>query len=368
MLVKYNYLFDEFKNSNEIFNDWKKLINSTEFTLGPYVENFEKKFADYTKSKYCISVNNGTDALILALKSINLNYNDEVLIPVNTFYATVGAAVAVGLKPVFVDVGEDYQICISDLIKKINSKTRAIIPVHWAGASPNMIEIIKISKKYKLKVIEDACMGIGGLCYNRHPGTFGDLGAFSLHPLKSLNAMGDGGMIVTNKKNIFDWCRKYRNHGMKNRDNIDFWGVNMRMQPLQSIVAMHGLKKIDSVIRKRNSNAKLLDNLLSKLKPFIQIPSRNVNNIETYSLYMILAKKRNSLARYLKNKKIEVKIHYPKPLHLQKASRIFGYKKGDFPIAEKQANQLLTLPVHQFLTNDQIFYTVESIKKFYSIS
>ena len=200
MIVKYNYLPQEFNNTQKIFKDWKKLIKSSEFTLGPFVEKFEKKFASFTHSKFCIAVNNGTDALILAFKSIGIKKNDELLIPTNTFYATVGAAVSLGAKPIFVDVDNRYQISIKDLKKKITKKTKAIVPVHWGGASPDMFEIMHLAKKFNLHVIEDACMGIGGSCNGKHPGTFGTVGAFSMHPLKSLNAMGDGGMIVTNKK------------------------------------------------------------------------------------------------------------------------------------------------------------------------
>ena len=181
-----------------------------------------------------------------------------------------------------------------------------------------MFEINKLAKKHKLYVVEDACMGIGGSLNGKHPGTFGDLGAFSMHPLKSLNVMGDGGMVVTNNSSLYKWMLKYRNHGMVNRDHIDFWGVNMRLQPLQAIVAMHGLKKLKSVINKRNSNAKYLDKELQKLYPNVILPQRINNFRETFSLYMILAEKRDKLLKFLIKNKIEAKIHYPVPLHRQK--------------------------------------------------
>ena len=141
------------------------------------------------------------------------------------------------------DCDDRYQIDINQIIKKINKKTKAILPVHWAGASPDMLKICQIAKYYKIKVIEDACMGIGGSLNTKHPGTFGIIGCFSMHPLKSLNVMGDGGMIVTNNKKIYEWMNKFRNHGMQNRDKIDLWGENIRLQPLQAIVALNGLKK-----------------------------------------------------------------------------------------------------------------------------
>ena len=363
--VPYNYLPLEFKDNEKIIKEWKQLIKKTDFTLGEYVKKFEKKFRNYVGSKYCISTNNGTDALIIALKSINIKQNDEVITVTNSFYATTGAIVNVGAIPIFVDCDERYQIDVNKIENSITKKTKAIIPVHWAGASPNMDKIMKLAKKYDLYVIEDACMGIGGRINSKMPGTIGHIGAYSMHPLKSLNVMGDGGAIVTNDKKIADWLFKYRNHGMKNRDQIDIWGVNARLQPLQAIVAIEGLKKINNVIKKRLNNAKIYDENLSSLHPNVILPKRNKKNIETYSLYMILCKNRNKLQKFLTRFGIETKIHYPTPLHLQKASLKYNYRKGDFPVSELQAKKILTLPVHQFMTNKQLFFTINIIKMFY---
>ena len=242
MKVPYNYLPLEFKNHKRIFNEWKKLIKSSDFTLGKYVNQFEKKFAKYIGVKYSVSTNTGTDALILSLKSLGVKKGDEVITVCNSFYASAGAIVACGAKPVLVDCDDRYQIKIEEIKKRINNKTKVIIPVHWGGASPNMYEIMKIAKKKKIHVLEDACMGIGGKIKRKSPGSFGIINAFSMHPLKSLNVMGDGGMVTTNNKKIFQWIKKFRNHGMVDRDHIDFWGINMRIQPLQAIVALEGLK------------------------------------------------------------------------------------------------------------------------------
>ena len=189
MKVNYNYLPNEFKHTDKIFSEWKKLIRSTEFTLGPFVNEFEKTFAKYIGVKYCISTNNGTDALILCLKSLNIGKGDEVITVCNSFYATVGAIVACGATPVLVDCDERYQINIKKIEKKISKKTKAILPVHWGGASPDMSQIMALSKKYKIKIIEDACMGIGAKINGKSPGSFGIVSAFSMHPLKSLNVM-----------------------------------------------------------------------------------------------------------------------------------------------------------------------------------
>lgn len=368
MHVPYNYLPQEFSNTEEIFEKWKTLVKSSEYTLGPFVEKWEKTFANYVGAKYCVSTNNGTDALILSLKSLNISTGDEVITVANTFYATVGAIVAVGATAVLIDCDDRFQINVDILEKSITSRTKAIVPVHWAGASPEMIKIIKIAKKNNLKVIEDACMGIGGVSDKKHPGTFGELGAFSMHPLKSLNAIGDGGMVVTNNKKLFDWMLKYRNHGMRDRDHIDFWGENFRLQPLQAVVADIGLKKLEGTIKKRNQNALRYDKKFKKLEKFVKIPRRINKNLETFSLYMGLFKERDKLMKFLISNDIEVKIHYPIPLHKQEAAKnnckfdIQNLKKSDF-----QARHLLTLPVHQFLSIEQIDYTINKIYEFYDV-
>ena len=365
--IPYNYLPQEFINPNKIITEWKKLIKTTDFTLGHKVDEFEKKFSRFIGVKHCISTNNGTDALVLSLKSLGIKKNDEVITVCNTFYATVGAIVALGAKPVFVDCDSRYQIDVKKIERVITKKTKAIMPVHWGGASPEMQKILDICKKYNIYMVEDACMGIGASVNKKSPGTFGIVNAFSMHPLKSLNVMGDGGAIVTNDDKIAKWLRIYRNHGMINRDEITFWGVNVRLQPLQAVVALEGLKKLKSVIRKRKMNADRLDKGLKELFPRVILPKRLKNYNETYALYMGLFEERDELINYLTKKGIEVKIHYPIPLHLQKASKIYNYKKGNFPVSESQANKLVTIPVHQFIDKKGTDYILKHIKNFYYI-
>ncbi len=363
MRVDFNYLQSEFKNYGKIISEWKKLIKSCDYTLGRYVEKVQLSFANYTGSKYCIAVNSGTDALILSLRSLSISYGDEVITSANTFYATAGAIVACGAKPILVDVDSRYQINVEEIHRKISKKTKAIIAVHWGGASPDMMAIKKIAKKFNLFIIEDACMGIGGSCNGKHPGTIGDIGTFSLHPIKTLNAIGDGGFFVTDNKKIYNWAKIYRNHGMINRDQISMWGVNMRMQPLQAIVAIEGLKKIDSVIKKRNLNAAYLDSRLSTLSDFITVPKRVKKNKETYSLYMVLVKNRDRLYKYLKKNKIDCKIHYPIPLSSQKPYSL--KQNNDFKVANSQAKSLITLPIHQYLSKKHLNYMFKKIETFY---
>jgi len=339
MRVPYNYLPMQFADTSAIFRDWQSLICSTEFTLGPVMEAFERKFADYVGVKHCIATNNGTDALMLAYKSVGIGPGDEVITVCNTFYATVGAIVAVGAKPVFVDCDDRYQIDASKVESVITKHTKAIVPVHWGGSSPDMCSIMNIAARYNIPVIEDACMGIGGVVDNKSPGSFGLVNAFSMHPLKSLNVMGDGGMVVTNDDDLAAWMRKYRNHGMVDRDHIEFWGVNMRLQPLQAIVASHGLEDLSRVIARRNHNAAYLDSRLCQLAQHIELPRRLSGHTETFALYMVLAEQRDDLLRFLVDREIEAKIHYPIPLHLQQAAVGLGYLEGSFPVSELQAKK-----------------------------
>ena len=366
MRVPFNYLNEQFKNINPYISKWKQLAKSTEFTLGPFVKKFEDRFAKYIRVKYCISTNNGTDALILCLKALGVKQGDEVITVCNTFYATAGAIIACGAKPILVDCDSRYQIDIKQIEKKINKKTKIIMPVHWGGASPDMFKLVKLAKKYKIKIVEDACMGIGAKIKGKSPGTFGEVNAFSMHPLKSLNVMGDGGMVTTNNVKIFNWLKKYRNHGMIDRDRIEFWGVNVRLQPFQAIVALEGLKKINNVIKQRNENAKKMDKLLSNLYPNVTIPKRLKGYKETYALYMCLFKKRDLLKKYLEKNNIETKIHYPIPLNMQKAATNMKLVQKNFKNANSQAKKLLTIPIHQYLSKKQIEYIAKKIKNFYN--
>ena len=248
----------------------------------------------------------------------------------------------------------------------ITKKTKAILPVYWGGASPDMTAIVEIAKRNNLFVIEDACMGIGGSHQGISPGRYGDIGAYSMHPLKSLNVMGDGGMLTTDNTDLYNWMIEYRNHGMTDRDHIARWGVNIRLQPLQAIVANLELPKIDKIVRDRNENAKYFDIALKQLSSKVTTPKRVANDVETYSLYMVLCKERDNLIKYLREKKIDAKIHYPIPLHLQEAALNLGYEEGSFPVAEDQAYKILTLPVHQYLEETQLKYVIDCISDFYS--
>lgn len=365
--ISHNYLTKQFADYKIIFKKIEKVIKFNDFTLGQEVNEFEKNFASYMKAKHCISVGSGTDAIYLALKTLGLGNGDEVITTPYTFYATVNAIIQADCKPKFADISyEDFNIDPNLIEKKITKKTKAIVVVHWSGRICDMDKIRKIAKKYKLFIIEDACHAALAYRKGTMAGNFGDIGCFSLHPLKNLNVWGDGGMITTNKNSYAKKLMLLRNHGLKNRNNIEIFGINSRLDTIQAVVANHVLKKLNNITNIRIKNAKYLDKKLKTIKE-VYIPERLIGTKEVFHLYCLQVKNRNRLNEFLLSKGIDAKIHYPIPMHLQKPCRKqFGYKKGDFPITEKVCSTTISLPVHEFIKEKDLNFMVTQIKKFYS--
>ncbi len=367
MQVKYSYLEEQFANPQPILEEIAKLVRSTDYTLGYPVEAFEEKFAKLIGAKYAVGVNSGTDALFLALKALGVGHGDEVITAPNTFIATVGAIVATGATPVFVDALDgDYTINPALLEPALTSKTKALLPVHYAGHPAEMPAIMAIAEQHGIPVVEDACQAISATIDGKTVGTYGAAGGFSLHPLKNLNVWGDGGIIVTNSEEVRDTLMLLRNHGLKNRDEIHIFGYNSRLDSLQAVVGNYLIKDVEWITTTRIKWANRLDSGLADLQEWITVPERKPNRRYVYHLYMLRVKKRDALLNYLIEHEIEAKVHYPISLHLQKAAQYLGYKAGDFPVAEAQAESLLTLPVHQHLQEAQIDYMIEMIHQFYN--
>jgi dTDP-3-amino-2,3,6-trideoxy-4-keto-D-glucose/dTDP-3-amino-3,4,6-trideoxy-alpha-D-glucose/dTDP-2,6-dideoxy-D-kanosamine transaminase len=365
MQVKYAYLDQQFADVETYFQDLRKLVSTGEFTLGPFVEAFERKFAAYIGAKHAIGTNTGTGALIQSLKAVGVRPGSEVITVANTFIATVGAIVAAGARPMLVDCDERYQIDVTRIEAAISSRTAAILPVHWGGCPPEMDEILKIADRHNIPVVEDACPAVGAKINGRFAGTFGKAGAFSMHPLKPLNVWGDGGIIVTNDDDVAKFLRLYRNHGFVDRDHVEIWGVNDRLQPFQAVVASRVLDTVESLNEARIRNARRLDQGLKGLESRIRPPRRPAGYREVHQLYLATAVRRDELVKFLISRGVEAKIHYPIPVHLQNASRDLGYKRGDFPVCERQAHEIVTLPAHQHITEEQIDYTLSVIREFY---
>jgi dTDP-4-amino-4,6-dideoxygalactose transaminase len=365
--VKYLDLPKQFKDE-VLWASLKGQFETCQFIMGPEVEKFESNFARLCHTVYALGVNSGTDALFLALKALDIGLGDEVITVPNSFVATVGAIIAAGAIPVFVDVRPDYNINVELIEPAITDRTKAILPVHLTGNPADMIKIMEIAKRHNLYAIEDAAQAVTASINGQPVGSFGDIGCFSFHPLKNLNVCGDGGVLTTSSKGIYEKVRMLRNHGLKNRDEIEFFGYNSRLDTIQALVANHVLENLQSITDKRIKNAKLYDDELKEIYDFVTLPPRKENVKQVFHTYVIQVSNRTGLIRYLDEHGVETKIHYPIPLHLQKPCQKLGYKKGDFPVCENQAERILSLPIHQHLTEEQIYYVADLIKKFYRLT
>ncbi len=364
MKVKYSYLGRQFSNCEDLWGNLKKFVKTGDFTLGKELFKFEKKFSKLIGTKYAVGVNSGTDAIKLSLKALNIKTGDEVITAANTFVATVGAITEIGAKPVFVDCDDTFCINVDLLEKKITKKTKAIVPVHFTGYMTNMPKLLKISKKYKLPIVEDACQSILGAIDNKNAGTWGEFGAFSLHPLKNINVWSDGGVITTNNKEYYEKLLLLRNHGLINRDEVKICGYNSRLDTFQAVVGNWLLPKAKSIANQRIKNAKYYDKELGKLKE-ITIPPRPKNFKIVFHLYIVFAENRDKLLQYCQKKGIEAKVHYPLPMYIQESLKFLKHKKGDFPITDAHTKKIITFPCDQHIKKNEMNYIIKSINDFY---
>ncbi len=350
---------------NKILKVIKRVISSGQWVGGSEVDLFEKNISKICNTKYCVSLNSGTDALTLALHLLGVRKGDEVITPPNSFVASTAVIVHLGAKPIFVDVKSDQNIDEQQIEKKISKKTKAIMPVHLTGRMCDMDKIMMISKKHNIPVIEDCAQSIMSKYKKKMSGSWGDVGCFSAHPLKNLNAVGDGGYLTTNNKKLYNKIKNLRTHGMEeDRNNVKNFGYVSRMDNLQAAILNFRIKNLKNVINSRRKNVNLyLDNLdLNR----VYFPIENTNQFNTYHTFVIQVDKRDQLKKFLKQKGIDTAIHYPVPIHLQKASKPYGLNNGSFPNSEKQSKRILTLPINQFLKKEEILYICKQINRFYS--
>lgn len=362
--INHNYLEEQFADHDEILRKIKEVVIKGDFTLGSIVDEVEEEYAKLCGTKHAIGVGSGTDALFLSLKSIGVDKGDEVITTSFTFFATVGAIVTSGATPVFVDCGEDLNINPDLIESAITSKTKAIMPVHWSGRPCEMDTINAIAEKHGLYVIEDACHAIKATYKNRPAGSLGNFGCFSFHPLKNLNVWGDGGIITTNSDEHAKRLKLIRNHGLIGRNECVEFAYNSRLDSIQAVVVKHMLAKIENITNSRISNAMYLDNELSGISE-ITLPQRDSNLKEVFHLYMFRAKNRDELQQFLVSKNIDAKVHYPIPMHLQEAAKKYGYAEGDFPLCEKAGKSVISFPVHEFVSKDDLDEIVHQVKSFY---
>ncbi len=352
---------------NEIDRVVQTVFKHGQFIQGPEVTSFENEFATFVGSKHCISLNSGTDALILGLRALGFKPGDEIIIPVNTFIATALGASENGLKPVFVDTDpHDHGIDISDLKRKINPKTKAVICVHLYGQPDKIHEIQQViqQKNHNIALIEDACQSHNAYYKEKMTGTYGIFGAFSFYPGKNLGAYGDGGAIVTNNDALAIKVKHLREYGQKKKYFHDEVGINTRLDTLQAAILRVKLHHLNSWTQKRQQVASWYQTSLEKLSS-TTIPLSNLKDrMSVFHLYVIRHPHRDALMRFLTEKGVVTLIHYPLPLHLQKAYAYLGYKKNDFPQAERIANEILSLPMYPEMTKEMVEYIVDMIALF----
>jgi dTDP-4-amino-4,6-dideoxygalactose transaminase len=364
MKVELIDLRDRFKEEGKaIIKIVEKVLSKGNLILTKEVQNFEKSICKFTGAKFCLGLNSGTDALMMSLWSSGIKRGDEVITSPISFVATANSIIHVGAKPVFVDVGDDLNINPDLIEAAITKKTKAIMPVHWTGRVCEMDKIIKIAKKYKLKIIEDAAQATGAYYKGRHAGTFGKISAFSTHPLKNLNALGDGGFIITNEKKLYDKIKLYRSHGLEGRDDAKIIGVNSRLDSLNAEVLSFRLKKLNNIINRRKKNINYYKKYIKTDKVKILNDGKNEKN--AYVMFVTLAENRNKLQEYLKRFNIQSLLYYPTPLHLHNSMKYLGYKKGNLINAERITSKVISFPHHQHLTEKQIKFVSEKINKFY---
>lgn len=341
-----------------------EVCEGQQLCLGPAVERFEKEVAGYCQSKYAIGVSSGSDALLACLMAMDIEPGDEVITTPFTFFATAGAVARLGGKPVFADVlADSYNIDPAAMEAKINSKTRAIIPVHLFGQIARMKPIMDIARRHKLAVIEDACQSIGAVQDGVKCGNFGDCGCFSFYPTKNLGAFGDGGLVTTNDQKLAEKILVLRDHGQSPRYFYKMIGGNFRLDGLQGAVLSVKLPHLEGWSQKRRENAAVYDKLLAGSP--VQIPKIDSNNISIYHQYTIVAPRRDELQKFLLDNGVSSSVFYPKPLHLQECFKELGYKQGDLPVAERLCSSVLSLPVYPELSREQIEYVAETVLKFY---
>lgn len=353
----------------EIDNILRDIFENTAFICGKYVSLFEKEYAKTHNTKYFVGLSSGTDAVHLMLWTAGIGNGDEVIIPVNTFIATAEGVSLCGATPVFVDNNPDtYNIDVKKIEDKITEKTKAILPVHLYGQPADMDSIMDLAKKYNLLIFEDACQAHIAKYNGKKVGNFGKSAAFSFFPGKNLGAYGEAGGISTNDENYYQRMIRMREHGSVEKYFHELIGHNYRMEEIQAGVLLVKLKYLKEWTKKRREIANLYYSLLKNIEE-IACPIESKEAFHVYHLFVIrvLNGKRDALIGYLKSNEIDTGLHYPVPIHLQKAYKHLNYQKGDFPIAEKQTTQLLSLPIYPEMEKEKVEYVCDKIRSFFSV-
>jgi dTDP-4-amino-4,6-dideoxygalactose transaminase len=348
----------------ELLEAMGRVIDSGMFVLGAEVDELERQFAERCGVRYAVGVNSGTDALIFALRALGVGPDDEVITAANSFIASAGCAAMVGARPVLADVGEDYNLDPAAFERAITPRTKAVIPVHLTGRPAKMDEIVTIAEAHGIHVVEDAAQAVSAGYRGRKVGAIGAVGCFSLHPLKTLSAIGDGGILTTNDPTVYEEVKVLRNIGLKTRDDAVVWSGNSRLDTIQAAALLVKLKYLEDWTERRRAIARRYRELLADV-PQVRTPSEEPHERAVYQVFKILADDRDNLQQYLKERGIGSAVHYAIPMHLQTVAAELGYRAGAFPVTERQARQILSIPIYHTLQDEEIEYVAGAIRAFY---
>lgn len=338
-------------------------LESGHFILGPAVSKFEESIASYLSVDHAVGLASGTDALVLALRALNIGAGDEVIVPAYTFFATAGTVMSVGAKPVFVDIDPvTYEVDVAQIQDRITLKTKAIIPVHLYGHPVDMDPILEIARLHELKVIEDNAQAFGATYRGKKTGSIGDIGCLSFFPTKNLGAFGDGGMVVTNDPVLAERIRMLRTHGWKKKYHSEEVGYNSRLDALQAAILQAKLPHVDFWNQKRRAIARHYSEQLAPLGATVPVECEWGRHV--YHLYIIRSNQRDELQTFLKQKGIASEVYYPLPPHLSQPCRKFGYQEGDYPHAEQASRETLALPLYPELTEAQQNEVIRVVAEF----
>ncbi len=339
-----------------------RTLNSGWYILGKEMEEFESRMASWAEVKHCVALNSGTDALILAVRSLGIGPGDEVIVPANAYIASVIGITENGARPVFVDADEHMEIDTEQIEEKITEKTRAILPVHLYGQSSRMDRITEIAKKHRVKIIEDCAQCLGAKFNNRLTGTFGDIGCLSFYPTKPLGAFGDAGAILTNNDEIAEKVRLLRNYGSKVKYHNEINGVNSRMDEIQAALLKVGLKYLNEGTEKRRRQARMYRNGIKNEN--IKIPDEYSGIYHVYHLFPVLVEEREDFQNYLKKNGIGTQVHYPIPPYVAECYNEWGYRWEDFPKAAYYAKHEVSLPIYAGMPDEELQYVIDVINRY----
>ncbi len=340
------------------------VLAHTQFILGPDVKQFEEEAAAFCGIKHAIGVASGTDALLLALRACGVGPGDEVITSTFSFFASAGVISRLGATPVFADIDpKTYNVTADQIAKKVTSKTKAIMPVHIYGQMVDMDPLMELANSKKIPVVEDAAQAIGAKYKGKKAGTLGRFGCFSFFPSKNLGGLGDGGMVTCQSDEDAELVRKLRVHGSKPKYYHSLVGYNSRLDSLQAAALSVKLKYLESWTGGRRKRAARYNQLLAGL-PF-ETPFEREHNFHIYHQYTVAVPKRNELRKFLTEREVGTEIYYPLPLHLQECYASLGYKEGSFPVAEKRAVEVLSLPIFPELTDEEQNFVAGSVREFY---